>query len=283
LERIAASNANGKYRILFADIDGTLVGANGTISARTRLAIRRAREKGCTLVLCTGRSRHGAQKVADDLGRDGFGIVLNGAVVLNWKNGEVVRRSLLPAGLVQRAAEIAGAHALGCIWLGTEERNNRQYALSGQTLWPAYRERNSARIHYVEDYSVLSELPASLAAYGTEAEAMKLAEAWKRDIGEGVSAIAGPTAVYRAWYAQLTRAEATKEGAAAFLSDYLHVSQSQTIAIGDHENDIGLLKWAGIGICMGDGHLGARSAANYITGSISEDGAAAALESLGFN
>ena len=271
------------YRMIFADIDGTLVDSNGELAPRTIAAIRRARAQERILVLCTGRSRHAAQKIADALGGEGYGIVLNGAVVLNWHTGEILRRSLLPARLVHRASDIAHKHGLACIWLGTEERDNRQYAVRGHPMWHAYVERNGARIRYIEDLAALSESPASLVAYGPEQYAESLARAWQQELGADVTAHAGPTAVYRAWYAQLTCAEATKADAAAFLANYLHVPRAQTVAIGDHRNDIGLLQWAGFGICMGDGHPEARAAADYVTAPLADDGAALALEWLIFD
>ena len=272
--------AAGPYRLIFADIDGTLVDGSGVMSPRTIVAIGRACSLGRTMVLCTGRSRHAAQRVARELGGDGYGIVLNGAVVLAWHAGSILRRSLVPAHLIRGAVNIARGLGLAAIWLGTEETDNHQYAERAPGLWPEYLERNGARIHLVDDLAALPEPPASLVAYGREQDAAALARAWREALGPEVSAVAGPTAVYRAWYAQLTAAEATKESAAAFLAEYLNVPREQTMAIGDHVNDVGLLKWAGLGVCMGDGDAAARAAADRLTASLEEDGAALALERL---
>ena len=266
------------YRLVFADIDGTLVDGAGEMSARVKLALCRLREIGIPLVLCTGRSRHAAHRIANELGGKGFGIVLNGAVVLDWETDTVLHSSLLPASTVRPASDIAHIHHMAAIWLGVEDRENYSYSERGTPLWPAYEQRNGARIRVVDDFASLPTAPASLAAYGTEQQTVRLLRAWVEEFGASVAATAGPTPAYDAWYAQLTTSEADKGFAAALLAHRLGVPAKQTLAIGDHHNDVGLLRWSGLGICMGDGHPGARAAADYITGTLAEDGAARALE-----
>jgi hypothetical protein len=58
----------------------------------------------------------------------------------------------------------------------------------------------------------------------------------------------------------------------------LNVPREQIMAIGDHVNDVDLLRWAGLGVAIGDGHADARSAADHVTAGQSEDGVADAIE-----
>lgn len=59
------------------------------------------------------------------------------------------------------------------------------------------------------------------------------------------------------------------------------ISQEETIAFGDAENDIEMLKFAGIGVAMGNAEEEAKQAANYITDDIDDDGVAKALRHFG--
>lgn len=61
------------------------------------------------------------------------------------------------------------------------------------------------------------------------------------------------------------------------LADYLGLSMSQVMALGDNDNDVGMLRAAGIGVALGDGSPAARAAADYITAPLTEEGATAAL------
>jgi Cof subfamily protein (haloacid dehalogenase superfamily) len=275
-----STNKRGERRIrlVFADIDGTLIDSNGALSTRTSNALRRIEAEGARLVLCTGRSRTAARKVAAQVGGQGYGIVLNGALIIDWITGRILHCSLLPASVVRTACEIARAQDLAAVWLGTEEVVDYCYVERGSRLWPEYEARNRTRIRYVPDLAALSEAPASLAAYASEEQADTLVRCWRDALEGEATAVAGPTPVYHGWYVQLTAAGANKAAAAAYLADHLGVHFEQTLAIGDHLNDVGLLKWAGTGVCMGDGHPDARQAADYITGTLLEDGAAWALE-----
>ena len=59
------------------------------------------------------------------------------------------------------------------------------------------------------------------------------------------------------------------------------IAVEETIAFGDAENDIEMLKFAGIGVAMGNGEEGAKQAADYITADIDDDGVAKALVHFG--
>ncbi|HRU94578.1 MAG TPA: HAD hydrolase family protein, partial [Anaerolineae bacterium] len=50
------------------------------------------------------------------------------------------------------------------------------------------------------------------------------------------------------------------------------------LAVGDHENDIPMVQWAGIGVAMGNATPALQAVADWIAPSLAEDGAAAALE-----
>ena len=73
---------------------------------------------------------------------------------------------------------------------------------------------------------------------------------------------------------------ATKGNALLWLASYLGISREETMAFGDGENDLSMLKAAGIGIAMANGIEAAKEAADEITLTNDEDGVAAAIERL---
>jgi Cof subfamily protein (haloacid dehalogenase superfamily) len=283
MTRNGAENPPAPVRMVFADIDGTLVGESGERSGRTVAALRGLAAVNCELVLCTGRSRRAGQRFADELRCGGFGIVLNGAVTVEWETGRILRSSLLPRELVGPAAEIAAEHGLACVWLGDGDRSDRHYVQPGPPLPALYAARNRNHIEVVATLAAICESPASLVAYGSEAEATVLAAAWQSAFGPGIHIVAGPTAAYQAWYAQITSSEANKGLGAEFLARKLNIPQENTMAIGDHQNDVELLQWSGFGVCVADGHPSALAAADYITLAASKDGAAVAIEQFVLN
>ena len=77
-------------RLLFVDLDGTIVHRTDEVSPRTIQALNRARDAGCTIVICTGRSRFEVEPVAAQWAGHGYAITNNGAVISEWDTGRVV-------------------------------------------------------------------------------------------------------------------------------------------------------------------------------------------------
>lgn len=62
------------------------------------------------------------------------------------------------------------------------------------------------------------------------------------------------------------------------MCEKLGIDRADTIAVGDSVNDVDMLKYAGIGICMGNGSEPAKACADYITSDIFDDGVYHAME-----
>jgi hydroxymethylpyrimidine pyrophosphatase-like HAD family hydrolase len=72
--------------------------------------------------------------------------------------------------------------------------------------------------------------------------------------------------------------EASKAVMAGRLARSLNIPAEQALAIGDHDNDVSLLRWAGMGVAMGNATPAAKAAADGVTSSNLRDGVAEALE-----
>ena len=60
--------------------------------------------------------------------------------------------------------------------------------------------------------------------------------------------------------------------------DYFHIPLEESMAFGDGENDLTMLRHAGIGVAMGSAHNSVQEQADYVTGTVDEDGILTALE-----
>jgi Cof subfamily protein (haloacid dehalogenase superfamily) len=65
------------------------------------------------------------------------------------------------------------------------------------------------------------------------------------------------------------------------MCEKLGIAVEDTIAVGDSINDVDMLQYAGIGVCMGNGSEPAKACADYITADIFEDGIYKAMEHFG--
>jgi Cof subfamily protein (haloacid dehalogenase superfamily) len=72
-----------------------------------------------------------------------------------------------------------------------------------------------------------------------------------------------------------------KAGAVAKVAEWLGIRREQCLCFGDNNNDVSMIRWAGIGVAVEDGVPAAVEAADYVTGPSTESGVARALEHFG--
>ena len=64
------------------------------------------------------------------------------------------------------------------------------------------------------------------------------------------------------------------------ICNHYGISQDETIAFGDGGNDIDMLRWAGVGIAMGNASQDVKDAADMVTTSVDEEGIEKAIETI---
>ncbi len=72
--------------------------------------------------------------------------------------------------------------------------------------------------------------------------------------------------------------QVSKGDALRRLSAHVSVAQEQVMAVGDQDNDVPMIAWAGVGVAMGNGSPAAKRASDWIAPPLAEDGAAVAIE-----
>jgi hydroxymethylpyrimidine pyrophosphatase-like HAD family hydrolase len=77
---------------------------------------------------------------------------------------------------------------------------------------------------------------------------------------------------------EITAPRVSKGHALAVLADHYHIARDEVMAIGDHDNDIEMIAWAGLGVAMGNASEGARAAADVVAPPLDQEGAAWAIE-----
>ncbi len=275
------------YRLIFLDLDGTLVDKDDVVSPRTLAALDGAQQRGSILVICTGRNRFMVEHIAAQWSGHGYGVFSNGAVIAEWETGRVLQKIALAASIVRGAASLAHAFGMAPLCFGVhvgEDGGQSVYTDRVHPVVPAYACRNAQRLVFQDDLTAGVETeeseigPVGMAVYGGEQETKALAVAWRNTFGSDVWVYHSRDGKYGCWCAFMNARAANKAHAARTVADILGVPQEQTLAIGDELNDLEMLQWAGLGVCMGDGHAEVRARADHVTGTLHEDGAAQAIE-----
>ena len=273
---------NTSYRLLFLDLDGTLVGKNDEITPRTLSALHHAQQNDCIPVICTARARYSSQKIATSIGGNVYSINYNGAIIFDWASNRVERKLILPEQSLGKILTAAYREDLAPMCLGVEDDDRWVYVDCHLPLHPGYELHSRSRLIFHEDLSsTLSEakrLPISVQVFGNHQNTLAVAEAWRQEQNSSVVVFHTYTERYEGWCAQIFDARAEKGNGAKTVAEMLKVPQKQTIAVGDQIPDLSMIRWAGLGICMGDGDATVQDGADYITGTLAEEGVAQAIE-----
>jgi len=270
------------YRLLFLDLDGTLVGVHDTVSPRNLKALADANVVGCTVVICTARTRYMVRQVADQWTRHGYGIFTNGAVIMGWETGLVLQKTPVPSEAMQSTIELARRAGLAILLFGTEvevDGGRVVRAEAGAPLHPGWEAMHGHRI--VRSTDLLAETglqPLTMGVYGDREPVEAFAAGLRSTLGTAVDIFCTDDPKYDGWCCYLNSSDANKAAGAAQVAHMLNVPREQIMAIGDHVNDVDLLRWAGLGVAMGDGHVDAHSAADHVTAAQNADGVAEAIE-----
>jgi len=273
-------------RIIFLDVDGTLVDYEGRTPASAVDAIRRARAAGHRVYLSTGRSKAEVYDELWDIGLDGL-IGANGGYVEDA--GEVVLHEHLSAEQCRRVADWLHARGLE-FYLESNaglfasehfetagEPGMRRY-VSGKgdpdaaalTVRDAFPEMIFGGELYRDDVNKISYILGSIADHHDARAAFPELKAgtWG---GRGAEALFGDLGV----------AGITKAHAVDVLLAHLGASREDTIAFGDAAVDIPMLEYCAIAVAMGNSSPDVLAIADHVTSDVNHDGLFHAFDRLG--
>jgi Cof subfamily protein (haloacid dehalogenase superfamily) len=263
-------------RLVFIDLNGTLVSGPRHISERVKRTVATVREGGVEVVLVSSRPPRAMRPFYQQLGLMTPMIACDGALLWNVQAGAGISRVSLPSAL---AAEIVSA-GRGVGALVNVESDDEWFAdrlgdpvRDGILNYEVSEPHGVGRIDEVirvgepidkvfVDFRDLDDQAAASAQLSLERTFVGRA-----NIYENLPGILDFTSI-----------DASKAGMAQQLARQMQISAEQVMAIGDHDSDAALLQWAGVGVAMGNATPAAKTAADVITSSNLRDGVAEALE-----
>ena len=273
-------------KIVFIDVDGTLVDYDNLLPSSAVEAIRKARANGHKVYISTGRSRAEVYQEIWDIGLDGM-IGGNGSYVED--NGQVVMHQLLTAEQSRRIVDWLHERKLE-FYL---ESNNGLFASEnfetrGEPVMQEYSARkgqdDAAKMTvrkafpemifggelYRDDLNKVSFILESHDDFLAAKEAFP-------DIQAGTWGGVGETALFGDLGVRgITKAHAIDE-----LLKHIGGRIEDTIAFGDAKIDIPMFEYCAVGVAMGNGGEEIKAKADFVTDAVADDGLAHAFQRLG--
>ncbi|HYE83473.1 MAG TPA: Cof-type HAD-IIB family hydrolase [Clostridia bacterium] len=274
-----------KYKMLVTDMDYTLLNKEKKVSERNREAVRKAIEKGVHMVVATGRIYTSARVYAKLLGVSTPIIASNGAIIREaaFNNPEDTERTIykdiLKVEAVKEMIKLSHKYDLFCHFF-TEDTIYAEKLVNVSlryTEWNKYLgEEDQVKIKIVDNIekAIVQEPVEILKAVVVDKDSGKL-QGLRNDIE--ASGIVSASQSMKDNLEVMNRG-VTKGNAVKRLAELYGIRREEIIAIGDNENDISMIEYAGLGIAMENAEESLKSAADHITGDYQEDGVAEAIE-----
>lgn len=267
-------------RLVATDLDGTLLRSDGTVSDRSRAALRAAQDSGLVVVFATGRPPRWLDDVVDETGHLGVAVGANGAVVYDMSDQRVLRSHPLPPELtvevaedlrakfpaVQFAVEYGHAFAAEPGYVH-EWQINPRYDRNGRPIPPPL----------VADLATITAQPAlKLLAKERGADPDEFLTAATDVIGDRA------TLTHSSSYGllEISAAGITKATGLAEVAASHGIAAADVVAIGDMPNDLPMLSWAGRSYAVANAHPDVQEAADEVVGANDDDAVAVLIEVL---
>jgi len=262
------------YRLLAIDLDGTLLSPrpHKQITERTRQALYQAVEAGVTVVIATGQNLAVLQSICGDLPLNGPQIIENGAVIADIHSGQIYHHKHVPTQhilpvlkLLRSSGFYRAYHTIHRVYVDQDTPRAREW----------YRPPVPPAIE-IDDLASLYPLPC-VKIVGIAEETLIRA---KRSEFEHL--FEGQLYVTQSAFdlIEFLHPEVSKGNALQAIAADLGIAAEEVVAIGDNHNDIGMLRFAGLGVAMGNAHHEVKAEADYVTLSNAEDGVAAVIEDI---
>jgi Cof subfamily protein (haloacid dehalogenase superfamily) len=260
-------------RMVASDLDGTIVRPDGRISGRTLAALKACEARGIAVVFVTGRPPRWMAPIAEATGHHGLAICGNGAVLYNLGTEQIAAtRAMSAQSVLDAVRAVRDALPSGVFALETTAGYRREAA-----FLPHHEAALAARVGAIQE--LLDDDPVVLKILcrveGVTADPiLAAARAVLHGIAEPVHSDSAGSMI------EISAPGVSKASTLALVAQERQIDPAEVVAFGDMPNDVPMLRWAGRGYAMADGHQEAIAAADEVAPPCAQDGVAQVLERL---
>jgi Cof subfamily protein (haloacid dehalogenase superfamily) len=271
-----------RYRLLALDVDGTLLDPAGKLRPVVQQAIMEVQQRGIRVVLCTGRRFRTALPLAQELQLTAPLVVHNGALVKDPASGDTLHQTCLPARIYLQA--LLHLRQLGVPMVYIDAFHDHIDILTealerAHPFQQAYLQENLTHCRIVEDIGVPP-------AYGVVMMSVMGDETSLQALRSRITAALRTQARinmlinknYQGFILEVLHPAVSKWVGLQRLAAQEGIAPEAIMAVGDDENDMEMLRGAGLGIAMGNARPEVKAAADQVTSSNADDGLVQAIE-----
>lgn len=249
-------------KIFFFDLDGSLLNSEKKITDKTMDALRKFVDAGNHFCINTGRAVDSAKSVYYGLGLDFKGSYLcgsNGTEIYSIDEGRYLYKTGVPMDLVEKILDLADEYEVHCHTYNETHIVSRH---NGECMDYYRRVIKTPLIVTDNVMEEINEPPSKMIAI--ELHDHDKQERFRQALSEMVGDRL--TLLYsNPYYMEIFPSEAGKGSAVKRLADILGIPVENTLAAGDEQNDISMIRAAGLGIAMINGTDIVKESADVVT------------------
>ena len=261
---------SNNIKLLLADVDGTLVTQDKTLTEQAVAAADELRKAGITLALTSGRPPRGMSMLIAPLKLEGAIAGFNGGVFVN-PDLSVIDSHVLDEATARQTLKLIVDQGLDA-WLYTEKEWLIRDAKAPHVARETWTVKFDAKV--VSDFSD-ADLKDAVKIVGVSDDLDKMAATEKlaqQQLGEYASA-----ARSQPYYLDVTHPQANKGAVVLTLAKLQNISPQEIATIGDMPNDVLMFRKSGFSIAMGNASDEVKSQASAVTDSNQDEGFAKAV------
>ena len=258
------------------DIDGTLVNSQKKLTERVKQAITQAKKRNIKVVICTGRPISGVRELLKELELDDQAeqyVVCFGGAVVQTTSGKIISSQPITYQDYLKLEKLARKlnlhfHAISEDRIYTANKDIGYYTVYESTLVSlgiSYRTPNEMshvnliKAMFIDDQAILDQ-------------ALSNWEPFSKMEANLVFTKSAP------FYLEANAKGVNKGNALSKLGTVLGIKPDEIMAIGDEQNDLSMIKFAGLGVAMENAIPQIKEAASVTTADNEHDGVAEAIE-----
>ena len=278
---------NRPPRLLAIDLDGTLLRPDKRISAADAGALRCAVDAGVAILVATGRGLLTARPVLEALPVPAYAALHNGALMLDPSGAELWRVSMQPRPVAAALPLVRAAGLHPMLYAGVAGAGGDDVTL---VLEPDARDSPYTQ-DYLRSKGPILELVEDVAVACDRGVLGIVSFGPLDSVAAAATAVARMNGGVECWWSPWTTSgvdlfEAVAPGGdkgctLRRLTERLGLTPEEVMAIGDNNNDLDMLRYAGTAVAMANATPEARAAAHFVTTANTADGVAHALARIG--